>query len=536
MMTDIPGSEDDIYREQLPNFKSLLLRQSKECCSPRSFKNRLPILSWLPTYQWNFLFQDFVAGLTVGLTAIPQSIAYAVVAGLPPQYGLYSAFMSCFIYIFFGSCKDITIGPTAIMALMIQTHVNGYNEDFAILAAFLTGFVIFGMGLLNLGVLVQFISIPVVTGFTTAAAVTIGSGQINPLFGMKSKSNSFINSWEHFFTHFGDIRSNDAILGVLSLLTLLLLRKFKDVKCLPKMLTKYVALSRNALAVIVGILLAYFLTSDGVEPFKLTGKIEAGLPPFKPPPFHTTINGVEYSFTEMVTSLGSSLITIPLISILETVAIAKSFAKGKTVDASQEMVAVGLCNIISSFVQSMPITGSFTRTALNNASGVKTTLGGAVTGILVILTLAFLTSTFYYIPKATLSAIIIAAMIFMVDHERIVEVWKSKKSDMIPFLVTLLACLFLGLEYGMILGIGVNLMFILITSARPYVLFELVKVADMQVLTVEVHSDLKYSAAEYLKDRIFSYVVEHPEIDIVILKGEEIFSIDSTVGLVRFCV
>lgn len=109
------------------------------------------------------------------------------------------------------------------MSLMIQTHVNGYNADFAILATFLTGFVIFGMGLLNLGVLVQFISIPVVTGFTAAAAVTIASGQINPLFGMKSKSNEFINSWTHFFTHLGDVRRNDALLGVLSLLALLLL-------------------------------------------------------------------------------------------------------------------------------------------------------------------------------------------------------------------------------------------------------------------------------------------------------------------------
>lgn len=262
--------------------------------------------------------------------------------------------MGCFVYIIFGTCKDITIGPTAIMSLMVQKHVAD-NPDYAVLACFLSGCIILLFGLLNLGVLVRFISVPVVTGFTTAAAITIGSGQINSLFGVSTKSNEFIDSWENLFTHIKEVKLNDALLGCITLVCLIILKvglkifrfldyfflniyiyfliiknmffqKFKDAKFVPKSIAKYVSLSRNAIAVIVGILISYFMSRDGNEPFVLTGKITSGLPPFKLPPFSTLDSeGNEQGFSEMVSELGSSIITIPLISILELVAIAKAF-------------------------------------------------------------------------------------------------------------------------------------------------------------------------------------------------------------------
>lgn len=201
----------------------MLKRKATNCCSPSTITKRLPILTWLPKYKPKYLIEDFVAGLTVGLTAIPQAIAYGVIAGLPPQYGLYSAFMGCFVYIVFGSCKDITIGPTAIMSLMVQKHVSD-NPDYAVLSCFISGCIILLFGILNLGVLVRFISVPVVTGFTTAAAITIGSGQINSLFGVSTKSNEFIDSWENLFTHLKEIRLNDALLGCITLVCLILLK------------------------------------------------------------------------------------------------------------------------------------------------------------------------------------------------------------------------------------------------------------------------------------------------------------------------
>lgn len=188
---------------------------SKKLCRPATLTNKLPIFKWLPRYQASFLFRDAIAGFTVGLTTIPQAIAYGVVAGLQPQYGLYAAFMGCFTYIIFGSCKDVTIGmkqfvfffssfclhklidfyfivqliiaTTAIMALMVHDYAI-ITPDYAILISFLAGCTILVLGILNLGVLVRFISMPVITGFTMAAACTIGSAQINNLFGMKSKN------------------------------------------------------------------------------------------------------------------------------------------------------------------------------------------------------------------------------------------------------------------------------------------------------------------------------------------------------------
>ncbi|XP_055851407.1 sodium-independent sulfate anion transporter [Episyrphus balteatus] len=521
----------NLYQEDLPDVCELLKIKTQKLARKETLLNTFPLLRWLPKYKLKFLLQDFVAGLTVGLTTIPQAIAYGVVAGLPPQYGLYSAFMGCFVYIFFGTCKDITVGPTAIMALMVQQHATA-SADFVVLACFLSGCVILLMGILNMGFLIQFISMPVTIGFSTAAALTIGSGQVNNLFGIKNSSNAFLASWQNFFTNISHARLYDSLLGVGTLILLLCMRKVKDIKSLNKFVTKYVSLSRNALAVIIGAVLAYCLTHDGYTPFKLSGQITPGLPPFQLPPFSTNVNGTAYSFTEMIVELGSSVGSIPLIAILESIAIAKTFSKGKTIDASQEMIALGLCNVMGSFVSSMPTTGSFTRTAINNASGVKTTLGGAITGGLVLMALAFLTTTFYYIPKATLAAIIIAAMIFMVEVEKIHDLWKAKKIDFIPFLVTLLCCLFWSLEYGILCGVALNLVFVLYASARPKITISVQKISGVEVAVVQVFSNLKYSSAEYLRSKVIKFVNEQfGRVAVVIISGEEIFSIDSTVAV-----
>ncbi|XP_030371577.1 sodium-independent sulfate anion transporter [Scaptodrosophila lebanonensis] len=525
--------EDALYRERMPDICGSVGTKACICCSTKKAKSYLPIIDWLPKYKAKYLIVDFVAGLTVGLTTIPQAIAYGVVAELPAVYGLYSAFMGCFIYILFGTCKDVTVGPTAIMSLMVQSHVGG-SPEYAVLSCFLSGCVILLLGMLNLGLLFRFISVPVVTGFTMAAAITIGSGQINNLFGISSSSNQFMASWINFFGHIHEVRLNDALLGCCTIIFLLLMRKVKDIPCRYRNLVKYISLSRNALVVFVGILLCYLLSrSTGDLPFRVSGNITAGLPPFRPPPFHTTNEDGEYvGFGGMLSRLGASMASIPLLTILESVAVAKAFSKGKIVNASQEMIALGFCNLFSSFVLSMPITGSFTRTAINNASGVRTPLGGAVTGALVLMTLAFLTSTFAYIPKATLAAIIIAAMIFMVEYETIGEIWRAKKRDMVPFLVTLLCSLFWSLEYGMVVGVICNALFILQKSMKPQLQLETQKYNGFALCLGELKGNVDYSAAEYLKISIVNYVTEQAgAITHVVIKGAEISSIDSTVAL-----
>ncbi|XP_002138870.1 sodium-independent sulfate anion transporter [Drosophila pseudoobscura] len=525
------ADEDHLYREQLPSVGTLVSDSGRKLCRPATITNKFPIFQWLPRYRIEYVMQDFIAGFTVGLTTIPQAIAYGVVAGLEPQYGLYSAFMGCFTYIVFGSCKDVTIATTAIMALMVNQYAT-ISPDYAVLVCFLAGCIVLLLGLLNMGVLVRFISIPVITGFTMAAATTIGSAQINNIVGLSSPSNDLLPSWKNFFTHLPSIRKWDALLGVSSLIFLLLMKQVKDIKWGNRIFWKYLALSRNALAVIFGTFLAYILSRDGNQPFRVTGNITAGVPPFRLPPFSTTVDGEYVSFGEMISTVGASLGSIPLISILEIVAISKAFSKGKIVDASQEMVALGMCNIMGSFVLSMPVTGSFTRTAVNNASGVKTPLGGAVTGALVLLALAFLTQTFYYIPKCTLSSIIIAAMISLVEIHKIADMWKSKKKDLFPFLVTIITCMFWSLEYGILCGIAANMVYILYSSARPQVYVRLEKINGREVSVVDVKQKLDYASAEYLKEKVVRFLnQQNGETSLVVIKGEEINSIDYTVAM-----
>uniref|UniRef100_A0A2S2QQP3 Sodium-independent sulfate anion transporter n=1 Tax=Sipha flava TaxID=143950 RepID=A0A2S2QQP3_9HEMI len=403
------------------------------------FKKRLPIVSWLPKYDVDQAVSDLIAGVTVGLTVIPQGLAYATLAGLEPQFGLYSAFAGCIVYTMFGSCKDITIGPTALMSLMTYQQVINRNSDYAVLLCFLSGILQFIMGSLKLGVLIDFISIPVTVGFTSATSVIIAVSQLKGLLGLNFQSSSFLDSLVKVYLNIGKFRPNDTILGVSSIVILLFLRKIKDIKLLgpnggkPSSKQRTImkglwllSISRNALIVLACSMIAYQLHSPNAEPYvTLIGNVRSGLPPLKLPPFGTEINGVTISFIDMCMDLGSSIILVPVIAVLGNVAIAKAFSSGSSIDATQELYCLGVCNLLGSFVSSMPVTGSFSRSAVNHASGVRTPMGGLYTGVLIILALSLLTPYFYFIPKAVLAAVIISAVIFMIEYEIVKPMWKS---------------------------------------------------------------------------------------------------------------
>ncbi|XP_026673155.1 sodium-independent sulfate anion transporter-like isoform X2 [Ceratina calcarata] len=494
---------------------------------------RIPILAWLPLYGSSKFLQDVLAGLTVGLTAIPQGIAYAIVAGLPAQYGLYSSYMGCFVYLVFGSCKDITVGPTAIMALLSQQHVMRLGDDIAVLLCFLSGCVITVMGLLHLGFLVEFVSMPVISGFTNAAAIIIGTSQLGTLLGLSGRSDSFVDAIVKVLDHVNEITAWDPLLGVCSMIVLVCLKKLPGKKAgtpFEKFLW-VTSLARNAVIVVAGILLSYTLSRYDIRPFKITGNITEGLPPLAPPPFSVVKGNHTYNFVESVVELGSTVVSVPLIAILESIAIAKAFAKGKTVDANQEMLALGLCNVFGSFTRSMPTTGSFTRTAVNNASGVKTPMGGVITGCLVLLACGLLTSTFEFIPKATLAAVIMVAMYNMLELRIFTVLWRTKKIDLIPLTVTLSSCLAIGPEYGMIAGIVVNLILLLYFAARPGLLIEERVVDGLTILFVSPKQSLSYPAAEYLRERIMSWGNNGSRQRIpVVVEGRHVLRIDATVA------
>nr|XP_018916470.1 PREDICTED: sodium-independent sulfate anion transporter-like isoform X1 [Bemisia tabaci] len=526
--------------ENESNWLMTMNEAASVCCTPSNLRRRLPILSWVPTYTTNTLLRDFIAGLTVGLTAIPQGIAYAVVAGLPPQYGLYSAFAGCFMYIFFGSCKDITIGPTAIMALMTGKYVKLYGPAFSVLLTFLSGCIILLFGVLHLGFLVEFISLPVTVGFTSAAALTIASSQIKPLFGLSGSSNSFMSSLENLFANYKTFTIGDSALGLVTIIILTAIHHFKprapcqeEVTTARKILHNFLwlfGLAKNAIVVLIGTVLAFIFFQNGFQPFKLTGPVDSGLPPFQPPPFSTVVHNKTLSFFDMTSRLESALIAVPMVSVLEHIAIGKAFAKGKSIDATQEMIAVGLSNILGSFFLSLPTTGSFTRTAVNNASGVCTPLGGLFTGVLVLLSLSFLTSTFFFIPKATLAGVIFFAMFHMIEYKIVYTLWHTKKLDLIPLFASLLSCLLLGLEYGMLIGILVNILFILYSSARPKVSLTWLTVQGEEVLLVTPTQSLVFPAADYLRQLIIDSCHLRNSLAPVVVYGTHIHFIDSTMA------
>lgn len=462
--------------------------KARGACRKKMLYRRIPILNWLPKYSGADALGDLVAGITVGLTVIPQSLAYSNVAGLPAQYGLYGSFLGCIVYIFLGSCKDVPMGPTAIISLLTFQTVHGMGPEYAILLCFLSGVIELLMGLFGLGFLIDFVSGPVASGFTSAVALIIVTSQVKDILAITVTGTTFVDMWISIIDNIHGTKTWDTIMGVVCIGVLLILRVIatvqigpkdpteeKPVKLYQKIINKLlwlVGTSRNAILVVVCGVIGFQLSTSIDTPFRLIGKIPAGLPSVLVPPFGFTKGNETVTFVEMVSAMGSGVIVVPLIALLENIAICKAFANGKQVDATQELIAIGVCNICNSFVQGFPGSGALSRSAVNNSSGVRTPLGGLYTGILVIVALLFFTPYFYFIPKASLAAIIIAAVVFMVEVKVVKPMWRTKKSDLIPGLGTFIACLVLPLEIGILLGIGINVVFILYHAARPKISIE----------------------------------------------------------------
>ena len=422
-----------------------------------NLKQYIPAFDWLSNYKKDNFKGDLSAGLTVGVMLIPQGMAYAMIAGLPPIYGLYASTLPLIIYALLGTSRQLAVGPVAMVSLLtaagIGTMAAGGTAAYIALAitlAFLVGLIQFLLGIFRLGFLVNFLSHPVISGFTSAAALIIGLSQLKHLLGINlGRSHHVHEIILEAFNRLGELNWATLAIGIGGIVLI------KGIKKVNK------AIPGSLLAVVFGIgaVMGLGLIEQGV---KIVGEVPQGLPFFAMPDFNL----------ETIKTLLPVALAISLVSFMESIAVAKAIQskhKDYKVVPNQELIALGLANIGGSFLQSYPVTGGFSRTAVNDEAGAKTGMAAIISAILIILTLLFLTPLFYYLPNAILASIIMVAVFGLIDIKEALHLWTANRSDFWMLIATFIATLSLGIEQGIGIGVVLSLAMIIFRSTRPHI-------------------------------------------------------------------
>ncbi|EMG48418.1 SUL1 Sulfate permease 1 [Candida maltosa Xu316] len=444
-----------------------------------------PILQWILHYNWRWLYGDLVAGITVGVVLVPQSMSYAQLAGLEPQYGLYSSFVGVFIYSFFATSKDVSIGPVAVMSLQVSkviAHVqNKFGDQYSgpEIATFLSlicGGIAAGIGLLRLGFILEFISIPAVMGFMTGSAFNIITGQVPGLMGYNSLVNTRASTYlvvVNTLKHLPDSTS-DAAFGLIPLFILYLWKFVTEwgQKRWPryKLWFFYTQQLRNAIVIIVATAISWGIVHPKKVSFHGSGKFKPPISVIGEVPRGLRHVGVMTIPDGIVGAMASEIPVSTVILLLEHIAIAKSFGRinDYKIVPDQEVIAIGVNNLIGTFFNAYPATGSFSRSALKAKCGVRTPLAGIFTGAVVLLALYALTSAFYYIPKATLCAVIIHAVSDLIANYKVTwSFWKMSPLDCGIFLISVILTVFVTIEAGIYFAIAASVVLLLFRVAMP---------------------------------------------------------------------
>ena len=419
-------------------------------------KQYFPILDWLPNYQKSWLSGDLFAGLTVGVMLIPQGMAYALIAGLPPVYGLYASVVPQLIYAIFGTSRQLSVAPVAMDSLLVATGVSVLAAEgseayitFAIMLAFLMGLTQLLLGVIRMGFITNLLARPVISGFTSAAALIIGLNQLKYLIGVDiEKSNQVvsivINAVKSIeFTHLPTL-----IIGIAGIVLIKSLKKFA-----PKV-------PGALMAVVLGILVVSFMGLDqkGVS---IVEEVPSGLPQLIMPDLRL----------ETIQKLLPLALTIAVVAFMEAYSVAKAIeAKRRDykVLPNQELIGLGAANLIGSFFQSYPVTGGFSRSAVNHQSGANTPLSSIISAVLVALTLLFLTPLFYDLPHAILAAIIMVAVSGLIDFSYVKELWQTNKVEFALLMATFIITLQFGMVPGIVGGIVLSILILLLKAANPH--------------------------------------------------------------------
>ncbi len=495
-------------------------------------KEHIPILQWLPNYKRSWLKSDLFAGMTIGVILIPQGIAYAIIAGLPPIYGLYTAMIPQIVYAILGTSRQLAIGPAAMDSLIVASGISVLaaigSEHFIVLAvllAFMVGFFQLLFGIFRLGFLVNFLSKPVISGFTSGSAIIIGMNQFGNLLGLDlNRSNQMHLLLLEMIHKFSELHWPTALIGILSIILIIGLKKIN--KKIPAAL----------IVVVLGIIFVYSFHLD-LKGIMILGEIPRGLPDFVIPSF-------DRSFMEEISGLA---ITLALIGFMEAISIAKSIeAKHNNykVNANKELIALGVGNMVGSFFQTYPATAGFARTAVNDQSGAKTPLSSLIAAVIIALSLLFLTPAFFFLPKAVLAAIIVVAAFSLLDFSMPKNLLSYNRRDLIILNSTLLITIFVGIKEGILFGIILSLAMLIYKTTKPHMAVlgkvpgthfyrNITRFEDLiiqeEILIVRFDAQLYFANTQYFKDKLKEFTEERGSgVKLLIIDGESLNALDSS--------
>lgn len=492
---------------------------------------RIPLLEDLKKYDSRLFLADLIAGLTVAVLLIPQGMAYGLLAGLPPIYGLYAGLIPLLIYPIFGTSRQLSIGPVAVVSIIVFSGLSNFAEpmsaefiSLAILTSLVAGIIQVLLSIFRMGFLVNFLSHPVISGFMSAAAIIIALSQLKYILGIEIPSgSSVLETLTVIVNSTSEWNPIALAIGFGGLFMIVLLKKIN--RSIPG------AILAMVLAIVAVIYFGW--ESKGLD---IVGSVPPGLPAFEMP---------NWSLENVKQVLPLALI-ICLISFIESLSIAKTIEgekKTNDLDANQELLALGAAKVIGSFFQAFPNTGSFARSAINNESGAKTGMSSILAFVIIALVLLFFTQGFYFLPKAILGAVIISAVFGLIDYKEAWYLYRFDRSDFVVFMATFLLTLILGVQNGVFAGIGLSLILIVRRMAVPHYAI-LGKLPDSThfrnlernpgtkspegALIFRYDSDLFFGNADHFYQTIQSEIQNYPKLKYLILNCAAMNDPDST--------
>ncbi|MCR9157354.1 MAG: sulfate permease [Rhodobacteraceae bacterium] len=501
-----------------------------------------PILDWGRTYDRNAFSNDMIAAVIVTIMLIPQSLAYALLAGLPPEAGIYASIAPIILYAIFGTSRALAVGPVAVVSLLTASAVGQVAEagtaGYAVAAltlAFLSGAFLVLLGVLRLGFLANFLSHPVIAGFITASGILIAFSQLKHLLGVTAHGHTLPELLMSIGAHLGETNVITVIIGVSATAFLFWVRKglkplLRSLGASPKLadvLTKAGPVA--AVAVTTISVWLFGLNDNGV---KIVGEVPQGLPPL-------TLPGLS---PDLIGQLLMPAILISIIGFVESVSVAQTLAakKRQRIDPDQELIGLGAANIGAAFTGGYPVTGGFARSVVNYDAGAETPAAGAFTAVGLAIAAVALTPLVYYLPTATLAATIVVAVLSLVDFSILKKTWGYSKADFTAVAATILLTLTMGVEVGVASGVGISILLHLYKTSRPHVA-EIGLVpgtqhfrnihrhnveTDPTVLSLRVDESLYFVNARFLEDLVQARVSEGCAIKNVILMFSAVNEVD----------